>query len=211
MPPSTVQELAVTTALGADFSQFPSPSIRSNRPGIGNANVVGAVTSGVAALSAKEYGTGVVRQTVIAISGLSVAMTDADTAGCHGSQKLYDFPAGSILVLGALTNLMITAGAGGIADGAAVVGAIGSTATATDNATLSTTEANMCPSTAATLTAGEGTMKGEPTAVAFLDGTGTPVDAYLNFAVPAADATATADTLTVTGFVIITWIALGDN
>lgn len=151
-----------------------------------------------------------VHTTVITLAATSITMTDAGAAGCHGSQKIYDFPAGNILILGATTDLAITAGAGGIGDTAAVVGSVGSVAAANDNATLTSTEANIVPSTTATLTGGVGAMDGESTAVAMLDGTATAVDAYLNFAVPDAGSSAN-DTLAVSGTVTIAWINLGDN
>lgn len=150
------------------------------------------------------------QKTIISLAALAIAMTDAGAAGSHGSQKIFDFPAGNIAILGAVTDLQITAGAGGIGDTGAVVGSVGSVAVATDNATLTSTEANIVPSTAATLTDGAGNCDGESTAVAILDGTATAVDAILNFAVPDAGSSAN-DTLTVTGTVTITWVNLGDN
>lgn len=153
---------------------------------------------------------GVVHRTVISIDALSITMTDATTAGCHGSQKVYDFPEGNVLVLGATTDLQITAGAGGITDTASVVGAVGSVAAATDNATLTSTEANIVPSTAATLTGGAGNCDGQSTGVAVLDGTAAAAAAYLNFAVPDAGSSA-SDTLTVSGTIELAWMSLGDN
>lgn len=148
--------------------------------------------------------------TTLTLSGLAVTMTDAGAAGCHGSAPLLTFPEGNIVILGAVTDLAIVAGAGGIGDTAAVVGAIGSTATATDNATLTSTEANIVPSTAGTLTDGAGNVDGQSTAPVTLDGTASAAVARLNLAVPDADSSA-SDTLTVTGTVTITWLNTGDN
>lgn len=152
---------------------------------------------------------GLVHKTVITVAN-TVTMTDATTAGCHGSQKIYDFPAGNILILGATTDLSVTAGAGGIGDTASVVASIGSVAVATDNATLTSTEANIVPSTAATLTGGVGAFDGESTGVVVLDGTATAVDAILNLAVPDAGSSA-SDTIVVAGTVTLVWVNLGDN
>lgn len=149
-------------------------------------------------------------KTILTLTAQSITMTDATTAGCHGSQKLYDFPAGNIVILGAITDLAITAGAGGITDTASVVGSIGTVAISTDNGTLTSTEANIVPSTAATLTSGVGAMAGESTTLAAFDGTATAVDAYLNLAIPDAGSSAD-DTLSVTGTVTLFWINLGDN
>lgn len=159
-----------------------------------------------------ENGDGTMHKTVFTLTGLAITMTDAVAAGCHGSQKIYDFPAGNIYILGATTDLTTTAGAGGITDTAAVVGAVGTVAAATDNATLTGTEADIVPSTAGTLTAGAGTLLGKSVTAtgAVFDGTGTAKDAILNFAVPDADSTAN-DTLTVSGTITLAWINLGDN
>lgn len=169
---------------------------------------VGAVNG--AALSAVEYGDNVVHKTVITLSSLSVTMTDATTSGCHGSHKVYDFPAGVIQLLGAVCDLSVTAGAGGIADGAAVVASLGSATAGTNNATLTSTEADMVASTAATLTAGVGAFDAHGSLVATgFDGHTTPVDAFLNLAVPDADSSA-SDTITVSGTITLTWVNTGD-
>lgn len=151
-------------------------------------------------------------KTVITLSGLEVAMTDATTAGSHGSVKVYDFPECNMFFLGGTCDLTIVAGGEGITDTAAVVGAVGTTAVGVDNATLTGTEADLIPSTASTLTAGAGVTKGKTlTAGAIVfDGTSTAKDAYLNFAVPDAGSTAD-DTLTVSGTITLVWSNLGDN
>lgn len=150
-------------------------------------------------------------RTTLQLSGAVVTMTDATTAGCHGSIKLYDFPACNLLFLGATCDLTVTAGAGGIADTAAVVAAIGTATVSTADATLTTTEADLIPSTAATLTAGAGAAKGKTltAGVVVFDGTTTAKDAYLNFAVPDAGSTGN-DTLIVSGTVTLVWANLGD-
>lgn len=150
-------------------------------------------------------------KTVLTLSGVSVAMTDAALAGSHGSLKLYDFPQCNLLFLGGTCDLSLTAGVGGITDTAAVVAAIGTTTVGTDNDTLTTTEADLIPSTAATLTAGVGAAEGKTVTagVVVFDGTATAKDAWLNLAVPDAGSTAN-DTLTVTGTVTLVWANLGD-
>lgn len=150
-------------------------------------------------------------RTTLQLSGAVVTMTDAAAAGCHGSVKLYDFPACNLLFLGATCDLTVTAGTGGIADTAAVVAAIGTAAVSTADATLTTTEADLIPSTAATLTAGAGAAKGKTltAGVVVFDGTTTAKDAYLNFAVPDAGSTGN-DTLIVSGTITLVWSNLGD-
>lgn len=175
---------------------------------------VGSVptASATAGVTVSELGNGLLHQTVFTVNVAALAMTDATTAGCHGSIQLYDFPAGLITFLGASTDLAITAGVGGIGDTAAVVGSVGTATAGVDNATLTGAEADVIPSTAATLTGGVGACDGQQTTalVAVFDGTATPVDLYLNFAVPDAGSSAN-DTLAVTGTVRVTWLWSGDN
>lgn len=150
-------------------------------------------------------------KTVITLSRLSVTMTDATTAGSHGSVKLYDFPEANLFFLGGTASLTLTAGVGGITDTAAAVVAVGTATLATADATLTGTEADLIPSTAATLTGGVGTAAGKTvtaSAVAF-DGTATAKDAWLNIAVPDAGSTAN-DTFSVSGTITLIWSNLGD-
>lgn len=179
---------------------------------IDQANGVG--TSGVA-----PAGSGVVasesngvQRTVLRLTNTVITMTDAGAAGCHGSLKVYDFPAGNIAFLGATSDLSILAGVGGITDTAAVVGGVGTATVGVGDATLTTTEQDLVPSTAATLTAGAGAFDGESltAGIAVFNGTDTPIDAWLNFAVPDAGSTAN-DTLTVNGTITLVWANLGDN
>jgi hypothetical protein len=170
---------------------------------------VATLQSGV---TVEERGDGVLHQTVFTLVSTSLTITDHTAAGAHGSIKLYDFPAGLIHFLGGSTNLTTLAGAGGVTDTAALVGSVGSVTTATDNATLTTTEADFIPSTTGTLTAGAGTLLGKATAsqIAVFDGTATAPDAYLNVAIPDAGCSAN-DTLAVSGTITLTWINHGDN
>lgn len=162
------------------------------------------------AVDVSETGAGA-QKTVITLSGLEVTMTDAGAAGCHGSVKLYDFPACNLLFLGGTCSLTLTAGTGGITDTAAAVLAVGTATVGVDNATLTLTEADLIPSTSATLTAGVGTGTGKTVTagVAVFDGTSTAKDAWLNIAVPDAGSTAN-DTFTVSGTITLVWSNLGD-
>lgn len=140
-----------------------------------------------------------------------IAVTDTGgAAGGHGSLKLLDLPEGNVLFLNASTNLTVARVSTGIGATAALIGSIGSAAVSTADSTLTTTEANIVPSTAATLTAGAGTLKGEATAIAFVDGTTTPAGVYLNFAVPDAGISA-SDSVTVSGTITVIYNVSGDN
>lgn len=165
---------------------------------------LGAVGTGVTAVEKVPQ----VHKTVLTLAN-TVTLTDATTNGNEGSAVIYTFPAGNIVILGAVSNLVLTAGAGGVANGAAVVSSLGSVAAAADT-TLTGTEANIIPSTTSTLTGGVGAMNGQSTAPVTLDGTASAAVCRLNLAVPDADSSAD-DTMAVTGTVELTWINLGDN
>lgn len=171
------------------------------------ANMGTLPTAGVTVV---ERGIGFVHQTVFTLTAASVTVTDATTNGAHGGIAIYDFPSASITILGATSDLAVTAGAGGIADGASALCSLGSVVVANTNATLTSTEADSMPSTAATLSGGVGACSGASTAYAMFDGTATTTDLYLNFAVPDGDSSA-SDTLSVTGTVTVTWTENGDN
>lgn len=140
---------------------------------------------------------------------LVITMTDATTNGNHGGHKFADFNAGVVVCIGAISNLSIVAAVGIDAD-AAVIGSVGSVVAANTNETLTSTEADIIPSTTCTLTDSAGVMDGEFTTLAALNGTGTAVDLYLNFAVPGADASANS-TITVNGYIDLIVLPLGDN
>ena len=140
----------------------------------------------------------------------SITMTDQTTAGSQGALKFCTFPAGNINILGATSDLAISRVGTALTATSAVVGAIGSVTVGTGDATLTSTEANIIPSTAATLAAGAGTMKGESTGAVTLDGTSTAVDLYLNFATPDTGSTGN-DALLVTGTIRVFYINTGDN
>lgn len=171
----------------------------------------GAGTKNGTGVTAAEMGNRVLHYTRLTLDALSVAMTDAGGAQSHGSSKIYDFPAGAIKMVGAIANLTLTAGTGGISDTFDGDGALGSVAAAAD-ATLSGTEADVIASTAtAQAVAGVGSLKMQSTASqeVVIDGTTTPVDLYLNLLVDDADSTAN-DTLAVSGTIDLYWINLGD-
>lgn len=158
-----------------------------------------------------ESGSAAMHRSVFTLTAASVTVTDTGGAnGAQGALKIYVFPAGAIIRNGCSWNLTTLAGAGGIVDGAALVGSLGTTAAAAGNATLTTTEADWIASTTGTLTSGAGTLAGSGDPVlASLDGHTTAVDLYLNLAVPDADVSA-SDTVAVSGTITCLWSSSGD-
>jgi len=165
----------------------------------------GAVVSGKC--TAVEYGNGVVHQTVLTLTLTGTNDIDLADGANHGTGvKIYDFPAGRILILGAVIN-GVTAIAGASGGGATLPLAVG-TAVGADDATLTLTEANIIPSTATAN--GASTFKAALAVEAQFDGATTDaVDLYFNAAVTDA-VSASAVTIAVTGTLTITWVNLGD-
>lgn len=173
-----------------------------------------AFPAGVAAgtgVTASEKG-GLVHRTRLTLAAAPIVVTDALA---YGGQKVYDFPEGRILVLGATCSLafaVTTARASTINDSAALKFALGS-ATAS-NATLATTMVDLIPKTSKTL---DGAVAAYTTAVgaalaasAQFDGTGTPLDAYLNLAFETNTDIDGDGTIAINGTIDLTWINLGD-
>jgi len=148
-------------------------------------------------------------KTIFNFSNTPIPTTDSAGVAGYGSKKLYDFLAGVIEIFGIVVNLTTQKQGAGIAASAAVVASIGSAPAAAD-ATLTGTEADMIASTVATLNAsGAGTFKAKTGATPIqFDGSTTPLDMYLNIAIPDAGSTAN-DALLVTGTIAVFWTNLG--
>lgn len=170
---------------------FPIPSTFNAGENVGGAGV-----------TVREQGNGGVQQTIITLDNVSITMTDATTAGSHGTLDLYEF-SNNITFLGASATLSFVKDGAGISDTAALVFGVGSAAVGTGDSTLTGTEQNIVSSTAATLAGGEkgptAGASGSPTAL-----TGAPVTGRLNLAIPDAGSTANA-AMIVSGTITITW------
>lgn len=111
------------------------------------------------------------------------------TAG-YGSRLLYTMPRGLVQFTVARVSLTLTTAAtGGLVTGAAVVGALGSTAATNADAILSTTEVTYVASTVCTLTAFVGTFSAISALapLSFVNDAAAGRVVYLNFACPGAD------------------------
>lgn len=171
---------------------------------------VGAVAG--TGVTGVEYGDGVMHQTVITCTNVAVALADEAGVIAYGGIKVYDFPEGVILVLGAIADLDLTKSSAGVNadwDGDFSLG----TVTAANDADLTSTEADILPKTATPqAAAGATTANGANVAVAFLDGTTTAKDVFVNLLVDDADhdVTGTACNLILNGTITLTWAKLGD-
>lgn len=170
--------------------------------GLSSAPGVPTIVSGVT--SSEE--SGAIRRTTFTLTALPIPIVDHTVAGSHGGVQLYTFPRGLTQIFGGKTSLTLTGDGTSIAANAAFVSSVGTVVVAIDNATLTTTEADIVPSTACTLSSSAGTASGiTATAPGLFDGSSTAKAAFLNFACP--DAGTSADgVLTVSGTVTIAWM-----
>lgn len=151
----------------------------------------------------------IVKQT-FKLRALSCTVTGATGVG-YGSAVLGDFPAGNILLLGAVGYFTVTKTTANITatfDGDVAVGT-----TATADATLSGTDVNVLPSTAlGAATAGVSpTVRATNATAAVLDNTDGSLELNLQVLVDDADIDAAAQNVTVTGEVYLSYVVLGDD
>lgn len=142
-----------------------------------------------------------------------ITVTDAAGSGSSGSLKIFDFNAGAIQMIGSRhewTAFAEGAGLTGAGDADFVI-AFGSVAANAGDGVLTSTEVDFGATRAVTLVSGAGTGATTVTAAQTpLDGTGTPVDIFINWSGTATtiDATSTID---VTGTYSICGCFLGDD
>lgn len=171
-------------------------------------NSAGAAAGG--AVATEDFGG--VRRTVLRLDAKAIPLVDAAGVVAYAGLKIFDFPEGDLVILAASANLSILKSSAGVNadfDGDFAVG----TVTASNNATLASTEQNIVPTTPTPqAVAGATTAKGRLAAPVSLDGTGGALDAYLNFLVDDTDhdVTTTPANLVVTGTVTIVWATAGD-
>lgn len=169
----------------------------------------------VTGLTVTHEGAGPYRKTVLKFTNVAFAMTDAAGVVAYSGKKVYDLPEGDIMFFGATANLVLTKSSSGVIDTWDGDFALG-TVTAAADATLTSTEANLIPSTATPqAVAAATTAKGVSTSTEgakIFNGTGTAVDVYLNFLVDDTDqdVTTTPCNLIVNGTVTLFWANLGD-
>ena len=151
-----------------------------------------------------------VNRTVLTLNS-PITCTDNGAAGCHGSQKVYDFPEGAVTILSVVPDLTLTFNDSANVSATATVNvALGTAAAGADNEALTGTEADLSAVEAVALSANVGSYGSILAAPVTFDGTATAKDAYLNLAVAAADASGD-EVCVVTGTVVITWVDGGDN
>lgn len=194
-----VGDLLQVNADGAEvFASSATPA------GVGAAAGTGVVAS--------EQGDGVRHQTVLRLTDAPLTVTDALA---YASQKIYDFPAGRILIEGVTSSLQFgvtSTRASTINDSAAMDWSVGSAAAS--STTLATTMVDLVPKQDKTLDGvadAYTTAQGAALAAsAQFDGTSTALDAYLNVAFPTTTDIDADGTLKISGTITISWVQLGD-
>jgi hypothetical protein len=162
-----------------------------------------------------ERGNPIIHQTKITLSALPISVSDTHVGG---GTKIYDFPEGRILILGAIATVGFTTTsvlASTLNTAVTLSWGVGTVQTTTqDSGTLATTQQDIIPTTAATASAtinvAGANANGKLAAAAQFDGTTTAIDAYLNVGVPGATDIDGDATITASGSVTITWAFLGD-
>lgn len=220
-PPSDAGDLVLP--VGYCFVSDASAGVLFLNPGA-LGGVPGKLDSGrLTTALAAAAGTGVAlteetltpRTVTLTLTDVDLALTDEAGVVAYAGLKVLDFPEGVVCILGAVADLDLTKSSAGVNvdwDGDFSLG----TVTASNNGTLAGTEANIIPSTATPqAAAGATTANGKSTATecpAYLDGTSTPVDVFLNVLVDDADhdVTGTACNLIANGTLKITYVMLGD-
>jgi hypothetical protein len=180
---------------------MPSPNFVRSRPD--DADEVGVANTAVG-VRAEEFGEGPIRITRLTLTNVPITHTDNGATG-SGGVKIYDFPEGVITLLGGVADLDFELET--LTDSNFVY-AVG-TATAGADGTLTSTEANIVASTAAALTSGAGTGKGEGTTLSAVNGADTALDAFLNIA--SSTDPSTANDCVVNGVIQFAWICVGTN
>lgn len=172
-----------------------TPSVVRDRPRgldrVGEAVVLSGVEVG-------EYGYGPLRMTQWTFNGYAVSLTDDGATG-HAALKLYDFPDGAIWIHSAVTDIDYSA-IGGSAGNLQL--SLGTTATA--DATLSSTDADIMAASSASAANGNK----QALTNSLLDGTGTAKDIYLN--IGTSGDPGSGATVTITGTITVMWALVGD-
>lgn len=205
-----------TTIEGRRFGLSRANDLVAHTVGAANRQLTDIANFGAkngATVSVQEYGNGIVNRTVFTFTATPITMLDASQGG---GVKVYGFPEGRILLLGATGSIAVTTTSALASTlNAGVTGNWGLGTTVQANGTLATTEQNVLQTTAftasATINVPGAASGGVGAAVlASIDGHTTAADLYLNLAVASATDIDGNATVTVTGTASILWAKVGD-
>lgn len=179
----------------------------------------------VTGLSVEEYGNAALHKTVITLDAVELDTTDGSTPATDAAwatQKLYTFPEGHVVVVGAhqvypLGKIeAVTGGGGGLSDTADLEIGVGTTARANaSNFQLQTAEDNIVPGQAGvdlTSKTSDAIESSQLAAALFFDGSASAAAANLNVVtLDNADHGTSADKLKVSGTITILWTMQGND
>lgn len=174
--------------------------------------VVSASSVGAAAgtgVTAVESGNDVMHRTVLQLVNTPVTVGNT-TGASFGSQKVYDFPIGRLLLVGGRVNLSLDWSDSDIVATGSGDASLGTTATA--DATLNSTEVDLMASTAMLdpFVDGVGSLIGNLVKTTEFDGTSSAKDMILNMIIDDADVEdAASATVYVTGTIEFLWAIVG--
>lgn len=162
-------------------------------------------------VAALELGTDHIHSTVLTLTAVPITVRDTEQGG---GIKIYTFPQGKIVRLGAVSNLTITTTSALASTlNAGVTGNHGVGSATQSSATLATTEQDFIQVTnftsSATIDVAPAAVKayGIPS-VTLLDGSSTPISLFMNVAVAGATDIDADATVEVNGTVTVHWIKL---
>lgn len=171
-----------------------------------------------ASVVATEYGTEILHRTLLTCTATPLTFGDEADTGQFGGVKVYDFPAGLILFLGAVIDGSMTLTAPAIDTWIGDVGL--GTAAPTDHASgvnaAGTALLDSVSTTIAVAKVGNIDAVSKATALTesgarHVDGTGTAIDLFLNLLIDDNGAHDNTITGAFNGTIQVTWINLGDK
>lgn len=168
----------------------------------------------VSGLTVYEFTENNIHRTQFVFADVAVALTDEAGVVAYGGKQLYTFPTGHQVIINAISDLDITKSSAGVNDTADGDFSVG-TVTASNNGTLTSTEANIIASTTMPqMASGATTANGSSTSTetpALYDGSSTEIELFLNFLIDDADhdVGGTACNLIVNGTLDVSWVNFG--
>jgi hypothetical protein len=140
----------------------------------------GVVNNNGGTVTVAEQGDGTIHKSIFNLTAAPVTLTDDAGAGQWAALKLYDFPAGNIVTLGAVIDAALTLNEAWWQDNAPGDVGLGTAAT-TDGTTLAAAEQNIAPTTAITASAQIAPLDTQSTGVGVSGAAGgTDADGVLN-------------------------------
>lgn len=184
---ATITSATITTLTSTTANATTVNSTTTNTANLATTSssttTVGVGTKNGGTVTVVENGEGNIHKTVLTLTGTPVVLTDDPGNGAYVGLKLYDFPAGNIVSMGAAINADVTLSETWWVDDKAGDVGLGTVATAVGTALTGTTQ-NIIASTATTSAAQVTSLDTQSTGVGTSGAAGgTDADITLNFRV----------------------------